>query len=52
MLVTINKFDRNSILFNINKFKPYRFLKDQTLQPILVKLNDFFIKGTSRDEVF
>jgi hypothetical protein len=52
LLVTIDKFDHNLILVNIIKFKPYRFIKDQTLQPILVKPNDFFIKGIGRDEVF
>jgi hypothetical protein len=42
--VTINKFDLNPVLVNINKLKPYRFTKDHTLQPILVKLSDFLLK--------
>jgi hypothetical protein len=37
LLVTIDKFDSNLILVNINKLKPYKFVEDQTLQPILVK---------------
>jgi hypothetical protein len=41
MLVTINKFDPNLVLININKLKPYRFIEDQTLQLILVKCSDF-----------
>jgi hypothetical protein len=28
------------MLVNINKLKPYRFIEDKTLQPILVKLSD------------
>ncbi len=39
ILVTIDKFDPNPILVNINKLKPYTFLKDHTFQPILVKPN-------------
>ncbi len=37
----INKFNPNLVLVNINKLKPYRFMEDQTFQPILAKLNDF-----------
>jgi hypothetical protein len=44
MLVTINKFDCNPILVNFNKLKPYKFIGDQTLQPILVKLNEILSK--------
>ncbi len=40
----IDTFDPNLVLININKLKPYRFMEDQTLQPILVKLNDFLSK--------
>jgi hypothetical protein len=31
LLMTIDKFDPNPILVNINKLKPYRFVEDQTL---------------------
>jgi len=41
MLVTIDKFNPNLVLVNTNKLKPCRFIEDQTLQPILVKPNDF-----------
>jgi len=41
--VTIDKFDSNLILVNINKLKPYKFVEDQTLQPILVKFNEFLL---------
>jgi hypothetical protein len=40
LLVTINKFDLNIVLVNINKVKPYQFVEDNTLQPILAKAND------------
>ncbi len=39
--MTIDKFDPNPILVNINKLKPYRFVEDHTLQPILTKPSDF-----------
>jgi hypothetical protein len=42
LLVTINKFDLNPILVNINKLKPYRFTKDHTFQLVLAKLNDLY----------
>jgi hypothetical protein len=29
--MTIDKFDPNPILVNINKLKPYRFVEDDTL---------------------
>jgi hypothetical protein len=38
----IDKFDPNLILVNINKFKPYRFVNDHTLQPILIKPSEFY----------
>jgi hypothetical protein len=37
--MTIDKFDPNLVLVNINKLKPYRFIEDQTFQP-----NDFLLK--------
>jgi len=43
LLVTIDKFDLNPILVNINKLKPYMFIEGWTLQPILVKLNNLAI---------
>jgi hypothetical protein len=42
LLVTIDKFDHNPILVNINKLKPYRFVEDHTLQPILVKPSIYY----------
>jgi hypothetical protein len=42
--MTIDKFDPNLILVSINKLKPYRFVEDQTLQPILTKPSDFPLK--------
>jgi len=44
LLVTINKFDPNLILVYINKLKPYKFVEDQTLQPILTKTSVFLPK--------
>ncbi len=43
LLVTIDKFDPNPIFVNINKLKPYRFIEDKTLQPILIYLSDMVI---------
>jgi hypothetical protein len=40
LLVTIDKFDPNPLLVNINKSKPYKFIEDKTLQPVLVKPSD------------
>jgi len=42
--MTIDKFDLNLVLVNINKLKPYRFVKDQTFQLILVKLSDLLLQ--------
>jgi hypothetical protein len=39
--MTINKFNLNIILVNINKLKPYRFMEDQTLQLVLIKPSSF-----------
>jgi hypothetical protein len=33
----MDKFNPNLVLVNINKLKPYRFIEDKTLQPILAK---------------
>jgi hypothetical protein len=41
--MTIDKFDHNPVSVNINKLKPYRFVEDHTLQPIIIKL--IFITG-------
>jgi hypothetical protein len=43
LLVTIDKFDPNPMLININKLKPYRFIENRTLQPILTKPSDLAI---------
>jgi len=42
--VTIDKFDLNRVLVNINKLKPYRFAKDNIFQPVLTKRSDFLSK--------
>jgi hypothetical protein len=52
LLMIIDKFDRNPILVNINKLKPYMFAEDNTFQHVLVKLRDFFIKGTNKSNPF
>jgi hypothetical protein len=31
LLVTIDKFDPNPMLVNVNKLKPYKFIEDRTL---------------------
>jgi hypothetical protein len=41
LLMIIDKFDPNPVLVNINKLKPYRFVEDHTIQPILAKPSDF-----------
>jgi hypothetical protein len=43
LLVTIDKFDPNPILVNINKLKPYKFIEDITLQPILTNPSDMVV---------
>ncbi len=45
LLIIMDKFDPNPVLVYINKLKPYKLINDQTLQPILVKLNDFLSKN-------
>jgi hypothetical protein len=40
LLVTIDKFDRNIVLINLNKLKPYKFIKEKNLQLVLVKPSD------------
>jgi hypothetical protein len=52
LLVTIDKFDPNLVLVNINKLKPYRFINDSTLQLVLVNPNDLAIKKPIENEVF
>jgi hypothetical protein len=44
LFMIIYKFDLNLVLININKLKLYWFIEDNTLQPILVKTNDFLPK--------
>ncbi len=41
--MTIDKFNPNLVLVNINKLKPYKFIEDQTLQLVLIKPNDFLL---------
>jgi len=40
LFITIDKFDPNPILVNVNKLKLYRFIEDKTLQFILVNPSD------------
>ncbi len=40
LLITIDKSNPNPMLVNINKLKPYKFIEDKTLQPILTKPSD------------
>jgi len=44
ILVTINKFNPNLVLVNINKLTPYRFIEDKTLHLVLAKPNDLITK--------
>jgi hypothetical protein len=44
LLMTIDKFDLNPILVNINKLKPYGFAKDHIFQLVLTKLSGFLSK--------
>jgi hypothetical protein len=43
LLVTIDKFDPNPILVNINKLKPYIFIENRILQHVLANLSDLVI---------
>ncbi len=40
LLVTIDKFDPNPMLVNINKLKPYKFIEDKIIQLVLAKPSD------------
>jgi hypothetical protein len=40
LLVTVDKFDHNAMLVNINKLKPYMFIEDKTMQHVLIKPSD------------
>jgi hypothetical protein len=44
LLVIIDKFDPNLVLVNINKLKPYWFINDITLQPVLAKHSDLVVE--------
>ncbi len=44
LLMTIDKFDPNLVLVNINKLKLYRCVKDHIFQPVIAKLNDLLSK--------
>jgi hypothetical protein len=43
--MTIDKFDPNPILVNINKLKIYRFVEDHTFQHVLAKHSDLISEG-------
>jgi hypothetical protein len=43
LFVTIDKFDPYPVLVNINKLKPYEFIEDITLQPILANPSDLVV---------
>ncbi len=43
LFIIIDKFDPNLVLVNINNLKPYKFIEDKNLQPILVKPGDLAI---------
>jgi hypothetical protein len=52
LLLIMDKFDFNLILVNINKYKPYKFIKDKRFQFVLIKPSDFLIKGTNGSNSF
>jgi hypothetical protein len=41
--VTIDKFDPNPVLFNINKLKPNMFIEDIILQHVLANPSDLVV---------
>jgi len=43
LFVTIDKFDPNPVLININKLKPYKFIEDKTLQLVLADPSNMVI---------
>jgi hypothetical protein len=52
LFFTIDKFDSNPILVNINKLKPYiRFINDNILQPRFAKPSDLTIKAFVQEEL-
>jgi hypothetical protein len=52
LFVTIEKFDPNLVVINMNKFKTYRFIDDNTLQLVLTNPSDLTIKELIENEVF
>jgi hypothetical protein len=44
LLVIVYKFNPNLILVDTNKLKPYQFVENSTLQPILIKPSDLLPK--------
>jgi hypothetical protein len=50
--MTIDKFDPNSVLININKLKPYKFTEDQTFQLVLVELSDFLLEELVEEKYY
>jgi len=43
LIFTIDMFDPNFVLVNVNKLKPYMFIEDKTLQLLLTKPSDLVI---------
>jgi hypothetical protein len=52
LLVIIDKFNPNPILVIINKYKPYGFIEDNTLQLILANPSDLVIENFIQKEIF
>jgi hypothetical protein len=50
LLVTIDKFNPNPVLVNMNKLNPYRFVDHNTLQPPVVKPSDMTAKVLVENE--
>ncbi len=50
LLATIDKFDPNMVLININKIKPYWTIENSTLKPNIVNPNDLLIKEPVEEE--
>jgi hypothetical protein len=48
----IDKFNLNPTLVNINNFKPYQFVEDNTFQPILIQPNNLLLEESIEKNKF
>jgi len=47
----IDKFNLNPTLVNINNFKPYQFVEDNTFRPILIQPNNLLLEESIEKKI-